>query len=136
MRRAAHIRGGWFGVVPGAAAASLLATLSFASLCLCSDEHILLQPFAEGCGLAAQRHVEFAPSVEGAGGDACLGPCVDVRVLAAGAPGDERAPVAAPGLVAASPWPVSDRPHLSPLRASFRESRPTAGHLDYTILRC
>lgn len=134
-RRAAHTRGGWFGVVPSAAAASLLTTLSFASLCLCSDEPVLVQPFLDGCGLAAQRHVEFAASVEAAG-DECLGPCVDVRMLAAGAPGDERPSIPAPARVAAPDWSASDRSNLLPLPAPPRESAGTAGHLVYTILRC
>jgi len=128
-------RGGWICVVPGVAIGSLLAMLSFASLCLCSDERMIVQPFLEGCGLAAQERVELVANVEAAG-DACLGPCVDVRMLAAGAPGDDRPPVAAAALVAAPHWPASDRSHLASLRARPRDRRRAAEHLDYTILRC
>jgi hypothetical protein len=135
LRRSVHARGGWFGVVPGAAAASLLATLSFASLCLCSDEPSVVRASLDGCGASAQRHVDLAASVEAAG-DACLGPCLDVRMLAAGVPGDERQPVSAPGLVAATDWMASGRSRHSPLPARPRENSRTPGHLDYTILRC
>ncbi len=124
-----------FSVVSSVAAASLLATLCFASLCLCSDEPMPGRSFLEDCGPAAQGHVEVAPLVE-ASGDACLGPCVDVRTLAAGALGDYRPPAAAAMLVAAPHGSVGDRPQPVPLRARTRDNRPSAEHLDYTILRC
>lgn len=122
-------------MVPSVAAVSLLATLSFTSLCLCGDEGFIVQPYLDGCGVAAPQPAELAAGVEAAG-DACLGPCVDVRVLAAGAPGDDRPPVVAAAVLAASHWPASDRSLLSPLRLRPRDSRRAAEHLAYTILRC
>lgn len=133
-RRAVRKRGRWLDVVPSAAATSLLATLSLASLCLCGDDGIRVQSFLDGCELAGQQHAEFAVHVEGSD-DTCLGPCVDVRILAAGAPGDERPPVPAPGLAAAPDGLVSDSTQLSLLEARPRAGRLTAEHLDYTILR-
>lgn len=133
--RAPRTRGGWLGVVPGAAAASLLAILSFTSLCLCSDDSIIAQPFADGCGLAAQRRAEL--TADGAPtDDPCLGPCVDVRVPTAGASGDDRSPTTAPGLAPAPSWPTRNTSHLSLLRSRPRDSRRTTEHLGYTILRC
>lgn len=135
LKRSAHARGSWLRVVPSVAAASLLATLSFASLCLCSDEPVLVRPSLEGCGLAAQRYVEVAASADSSG-DACLGPCVDVRILVAGAQGDDRPPVAAPATLAAPHWAASDRSLSSPFWLRPRDGRRAAEHLDYTILRC
>ena len=136
-RGSAHTRRGWFGVVPCAAAVCLLAMLSSTSLCRCGEEGIIVQPYLDGCAAAAQRYVEIAADADvEAVGDACLGPCVDVRMLAVGAPGDDRTSVAAPALLAAPHRPTRDRFRLSPLRDRPGDSRRAAEHLEYTILRC
>lgn len=132
MRTGKGERGGWFGVVTRAAAVSQLTTLSFVTLCLCADDPASVQRLLEGCGPAAQ--LERAVGAELAG-EACLGPCVDVRMLAAGPPGDDRPPVVA-ALVESPQGPTREGAHLSPLRARSPDRRPTAGHLDFTILRC
>jgi hypothetical protein len=79
--------------------------------------------------------VELAVGVEPAG-EACLGPCIDVQILAAGTPGEERPSISAPGLVPAPDWSSGDRARFSPLPTRRRESPGTAGHIGYTILRC
>jgi len=135
VRRSTHTRAGWLGVVPSVAAAFLLATLSFASLCLCSDEGVVAQSYLDGCGGADRQQVELAAGVDTTG-DVCLDRCLDVRLLAAGTPGDDRPQVAADAIVATRHGPASDRSHLSLLQARPRGSRHAARHLDYTILRC
>jgi len=134
-RRAVRTRGGWLDLVLSFTASSLLATLSLASLCMCSNERVRVQPFLDGCGLAGRQSVELTAH-EAPPGDACLGPCVDVRVLAAESPDRERQPVPAPGLVLARAGLASDAIRLSPLRARPRNDGLTARHLGYTILRC
>jgi len=134
-RRAVRTRGGWLSFVLSLTASSLLTTFFLASLCMCSDERVLVQPFVDGCGLAGQPDVQLTAHVE-APDDACLGPCVDVRVLTAGAPDGERQPVPAPGLVAAPAGLDNDAIRLSLLPARSRNDGLTARHLGYTILRC
>lgn len=129
------MRGYWRRVVPSATAASLLATLSFASLCLCGDECIVAEPLLEGCGLPALQHHELHASVE-VEDEACLGPCLDVLMLATGSPGDERPSAPAPGLVAAPDPAAPDGSRPSPLPALPRGRPGIAGHVGYTILRC
>ena len=137
LRNSACVRRRWLGTIPGVAAASVVVMLSWASLCLCSEGRVLVQPFFGGCGLVAWEHLEAAQVVPlDEEGDECLGPCVDVRTLRASAPGKDGASVPAAVLVS-MPWrPASDGIRGPSLLLGPPAGRLPSGRLSYTILRC